>query len=263
MTDKFHPTKQTTTTATSAAAPIPKIHLHTPTRHPYRPNPTSRHRHNRRNSTCRRCFCLTCIYSLILLLFLLLLAATASAAFNVLYHPHRPSFAVAAVKISSFNLTTAASDDTSHLSTTINITLSAKNPNKRITFFYDAVSIAVLSNAVNLSNGSFTNFTGSPNSIFVIHAVTAVNSQILDADSVKSLNSGLKRKTGLPMNIVMDTMVGVKMEKLKMKKIGIRVNCEGIHGVMPKGKNVISVANTSKAKCRVDLRFKILKRSFL
>lgn len=123
--------------------------------------------------------------------------------------------------------------------------------------------MTVLSNSVNLSSGSFANFTSSPDSIFVIHTAMELNSQLLDADSVNSLNSDLKRKNGLPMSIVMDTMVGVKMEKLKMKKIGIRVKCDGIHGVVPKGKSVIpGVANTSNAKCEVDLRAGILKWTF-
>ncbi|KAL0372185.1 UNVERIFIED_CONTAM: hypothetical protein Scaly_0900100 [Sesamum calycinum] len=103
----------------------------------------------------------------------------------------------------------------------------------------------------------------SPDTISVIHTAMALNSQLLDADSVKSLNSDLKRKNGLPMRIVMDTTVRVKMEKTKMKKIGIRVKCDGIRGVVPKGKRVIpAVANISNAKCEVDLRTKILKWTF-
>lgn len=125
------------------------------------------------------------------------------------------------------------------------------------------MSITVLSSSVNLSNGSFANFSNSPGSISIIHTAMAMNSQVLDADSVNSLKSDLKRKNGLPMEIVMDTMVGVKMEKLKMKKIGIRVKCDGIHGLVPKGKNVTpAVAKTSNANCKVDLRIKILKWTF-
>ncbi|KAL0407698.1 UNVERIFIED_CONTAM: hypothetical protein Sradi_1704200 [Sesamum radiatum] len=264
MTDKVHPTtKQNATPAVAAAAapPIPKPPPSTKT--PTRPTPTYRHRHKHRDFSCRRCFCLTCFWSILLLIAILLLAAIASAAFYVLYKPHRPTFSVTSVRISSFNLTTTPSDDTTHLTTKINLTLSAKNPNKKITFFYDPISITVLSNSVNLSNGSFTNFTSSPDTISVIHTAMALNSQLLDADAVKSLNSDLKRQNGLPMSIVMDTTVRVKMEKMKMEKIGIRVKCDGIHGVVPKGKRVIpAAANTSNAKCEVDLRTKILKWTF-
>ncbi|KAK4412616.1 hypothetical protein Salat_2908700 [Sesamum alatum] len=269
MTDRVYPsTKPNGTAAPITVNPPPakaQNGLYNPTRHPYRPTPTiSRPRHkHRRQFSCRRCFCLSCFWSILILIAILLLAAIASAAFYVLYRPQRPLFSVTSLKISTFNLTTTPSDDSTHLTTKINITLSAKNPNKKIIFLYDPISITVLSNSVNISNGSFANFTNSPDNISIIHTSMALNSQVLDADSVKSLKSDLKRKNGLPMEIVMDTMVGVKMEKLKMKKIGIRVKCDGIHGLVPKGKTVIpAVANTSNAKCKVDLRIKIFKWTF-
>ncbi|PIN06826.1 hypothetical protein CDL12_20597 [Handroanthus impetiginosus] len=269
MTDRVYPSTKPngTTTAAAGAPPIAnppatKTHLYNPARHPYRSTPTSRHRHNHRSFSCRRCFCLTCFWSILILIAILLLAAIAAAAFYSLYQPHRPAFSVTSLKISTFNLTTT-SDDSTHLTTKINITLSTKNNNKRIIFIYDPMSISVLSNSVNLSTGFFTNFTNSPSNVSIIHITMGMNSQVLDADSVNSLKSDLKRKNGLPMEIVMDTMVGVKMEKLKMKKIGIRIKCDGIHGLVPKGKNGSpAVANTSKSKCKVDLRIKILKWTF-
>lgn len=272
MTDRVYPSTKPNSTATHttpaaappvAAPPSTKTQLYNPNRHPYRPTPPSRHRRKDRSFSCRRCFCVSCFWSILILIAILLLAAIAAAAFYVLYHPHRPLFSVTSLKISTFNLTTTPSDDSTRLTTKINVTLSAKNPNKRIVFFYDPISIAVLSNSVSLSSGSFANFTSSPGNISIIHTAMGMSSQVLDADSMNSLKSDLKRKNGLPMEIVMDTMVGVKMEKLKMKKIGIRVRCGGIRGAVPKGINVTSVAaNTASAKCKVDLRIKILKLTF-
>ncbi|KAL3818952.1 hypothetical protein ACJIZ3_004857 [Penstemon smallii] len=265
MTERVYPsTKPNGTTA--AAPPIPnppptKTHLYNPTRQPYRPTPT-RQKHHHRRFSCRRFFCITCFWSILLLIGILLLASIAAAAFYVLYHPHPPTFSVTSLKISTFNLTTTPSDDTT-LTTKLNLTLSVKNPNKNIIYFYDPISISVRSNSLTLSNGTFTNFTSSPGSVFPIRTTMALSSPILDTDAVNSLKSDLKRKNGLPMNIVVDTMVGVKMEKLKMKKVGIRVKCEGIHGLVPMGKIVIPVvAKTSKAKCEVDLRIKIWKLTF-
>lgn len=271
MTDRVHPSSKPNgkghATATPAVAttnpplkfpPASKTHLHNP---PYRPTPTSLHRHNRRRFTCRRCCCLTCFWSILLLIAILLLAAICCAAFYALYHPQRPEFSVSSLKITRFNLTTNAADGTTYLTTKFNLTISSKNPNKKIIYTYNPISIAVFSNQVNLSIGSFTNFTSLPNNIFIIHTSTGLSSQVLDVDSVNSIKSHLKKKKGLPMKILMDTILEVKMEKLKMKNIGIRVICDRIHGHMPKGKNS-AVANTSKAKCKVDLRIKILKWSF-
>ncbi|KAL2517864.1 NDR1/HIN1-like protein 6 [Abeliophyllum distichum] len=271
MKDRVYPSiKLNGATANPAAAaaatnpPATKTQLYNPmSHHPYRPNPTAHHRHNlrRRRFSCRRCFCLTCFWSILLLIAILLLAAIAAAAFYVLYHPHRPAFSVTSLKISQFNLTTTTSDGTTHLTTQANLTLSAKNPNKKVIFYYDPMSITVSSNQVTISSGSFKNFTNSPDTIFIIHTTTGLKFQLLDGDESNSLKSDLKKKNGIPLQIVVDTMVVVKMEKLKTKKIGIRVKCDGIHGSVQKAKNP-ALANTSDAKCKVDLRIKIFKWTF-
>lgn len=79
----------------------------------------------------------------------------------------------------------------------------------------------------------------------------STSGELVDAKSVSELRSDLKRKNGLPLEIVMDTKVVVKSEKLKSKKFGIRVTSDGIHGFGPKGE-VPLIASTSDAKCRVD-----------
>lgn len=242
-----------------------KSHAYNPVRPPpYRLNPVqNRYKEKHRHFSFRRCVCLTCFWSILILLVVLLLAAIAAAVLYALYRPHRPLFSVTSLKISTLNLTTTPADDSTRLTSRVNVTVSAKNPNKKITFIYDPMSIAVQSNSVVLSNGSFANFTNPPDGISIIHAVMAMNEQLLDADSVKSLTSDLKSKSGVPMEIVMDTMVGVKLENLKMRKIGIRIRCDGIHGMMPRGKKVNpAVANTASAKCGVDPRIKILRWTF-
>ncbi|KZV37292.1 hypothetical protein F511_16441 [Dorcoceras hygrometricum] len=250
-------------TANNPPAQLPALAKTNPYNHMrqhYRPSPTS---HNRRNSSCRRCFCLTCFWAVLVLIGVLLLAAIAAAAFYVLYHPRRPAFSVTSVKISTFNLTTTPSDETTHLTTKMNLTLAARNPNKKAIFYYDhPMSITVLSQSVTISNGTYPDsFTNSPDSLFIIHDTVELNSQLLDVDSVNSLKSDLKRKNGLPIKIVIDTTMGVQLENLNMKKIGIRVNCDGIKGLMPKDKEA-ALANSSNAKCKVDLRIKILRWTF-
>ncbi|KAL6534010.1 hypothetical protein OROHE_013843 [Orobanche hederae] len=277
MTDRVSPSPKpngTTTHPTPAAAALPipnppatKAHLYNPKRHPYRPTPTSRHRHKHdRRFSCRRCLCITCFWSVLILISILLLAAIASAAFYALYQPRRPTFSVISLKISAFNLTTTADDSSSaHLTTRINITLATRNTNKKITYYYDPISTSVVlrrKKSFVLAIGSFANFTTSPNNISVIHTALARNILVLEPDVVNSLKSDLKRKRGLPMEIVMDTRVGVKMEKLNMKKIGIRIKCGVIHGLVPKGKKV-TPANTANAKCKVVPTIKIWKWTFL
>lgn len=75
---------------------------------------------------------------------------------------------------------------------------------------------------------------------------------------MKSLRSDLKKKSGVPLKVLLDTKVVVKADNFKSKKVGIRIECEGVHATVPKGKSV-SIASVSKAKCKVDLRIKIWK----
>ncbi|XP_073042577.1 NDR1/HIN1-like protein 13 [Primulina eburnea] len=252
MTDKVHPA--TKPNAAAAAPPPPtKTQLHNPKRHPNRPPPSSKHL----RKDVRRYLCLACFWFTLLLLAILILASVAAAAFYVLYQPHYPLFSVTSLKISSFNLTTTPS---AYLTTKLNLTLSAKNPNKKIAFLYGPMSITAQYDSVKLSNGSFAKFTNSPDSTFIIHTTMGMNSQVLETESANTLRSDLKKRNGLPMSIVVDTMVGIKIETSKTKKIGIRVKCVGIRGVVPKVNS--TAANVSKAKCMVGLRVKIFEWTF-
>ncbi|XP_042035289.1 NDR1/HIN1-like protein 13 [Salvia splendens] len=210
--------------------------------------------------TCRRCCCHLCFWSTLLLTLTLLAAAIAAAAFYALYHPHRPQFSLTSLKISAFNLSTTPADDSTRLTAKINLTLSAKNPNKKFLFSYAPLSISVQSNSITLANNTYPAFNSSASAISLIHTATPPRTQLLDADSLNSINSDLKRG-GLPIRILLDTTVSVKMDKIKTKRFGIRVTCGGIDGIVPKGKTVIP-AKTTDAECEVDLRIKILKWTF-
>lgn len=87
---------------------------------------------------------------------------------------------------------------------------------------------------------------------------------------MNKIRSDLKKKSGLRLKIVLDTEARVKIESIRSKKIGIRIKCEGIHSLIPKGgggnsRNSSSspvAANVSAAKCKIDLRIKIWKWTF-
>ncbi|GAA0152363.1 hypothetical protein LIER_10865 [Lithospermum erythrorhizon] len=270
MTDRVHPSAKPTTAAAAAAhqppsqqPPPPKPHLYNPSRHPYRPTPAYLAQHNRRRCGCRR-FCFLCIcWTLLFLIFILLLSCIASTILYFLYNPKRPSFSISSLKISQFNLTTTPLDESTRLSTKLNLTLSCKNPNKKVVFFYNPISINIYSmhNEILLANGSFPEFTSIENNVTIIHTTLAMSNQVMDADSVRVLRSDLKKKSGVPIKLVVETKVKVKMDKIKVRKFDIVVTCEGIHGQMPKGK-IAGTATTTKAKCKVDPKFKIWKVTF-
>ncbi|XP_058073978.1 NDR1/HIN1-like protein 13 [Magnolia sinica] len=245
MADRVYPSaKPPQPLSNSAAATAPKSQIFRPPA--YRPatKPPSR-----RRSRCCSC----CLWLTFIIFTLILLAAAASAVLYILYRPRRPSFSVSSVRFSSFNLTS------SRLSSNLNLTISARNPNKKLVFYYDPSSISVFSDGVEIGDGSFNPFIHTTKSTTLIKAAVSTGSpRVLDSSSAASISSGLKRKEGLPLQIQLETKVRVKMGGLKTKRVRVRVNCDGIDAVVPKGKST-AAATTSGAKCKVKIRIKIWK----
>ncbi|PON56366.1 Late embryogenesis abundant protein [Parasponia andersonii] len=276
MTDRVHPsskpTPNGTTTAAAAAGANPSsvtaAAATNPTaskpqlRPPYRPQPQYPHHHHRRHRRSNRNICCCCCFwSILVVLALGLLAAIAAAAVYVLYHPTRPEFTVTSLRIAKLNLTTSPDSSSSRLTALLNLTVSSKNPNGHLTFFYDAFAVTASSSSVQIGNGSIPAFVSEKKNETTFRTIVASSSQDLDTDATTSLRSDLKKKGGVPLKIQMDTRVKVKMESLRSKRVGIRVTCQGIKAVAPKGKSP-SVASVSDAKCKVDLRIKIWKWTF-
>ncbi|KAL7608240.1 hypothetical protein Lser_V15G10432 [Lactuca serriola] len=272
MTDRVYPSSKpngnTTAATTNTRLPPPPSKAQQPNRHPYRPNSVTNQRTRRRSR--RGCFCLCCFWSVLIITLLILISAIAGCILYLLYRPHRPTFSIASLKISEFNLTTTA-DDTTRLTSNLNLTISTRNPNKKITFYYDSISITCLSEGTQVANGNFANsFVSNPNNITIIRSSLSSNSQLLETETVNRMRSDLKKKSGLPLKLLLDTKVRVKIESIRSKKIGIRIKCEGIHSLIPKGgsgnsrnSSSSSVAATvSAAKCKLDLRIKIWKWTF-
>ncbi|KAK9946270.1 hypothetical protein M0R45_011743 [Rubus argutus] len=269
MTDRVYPsssklatngaTNGTTVTTTAANPTATKPQ---PLRQPYRPQPQYHHRRHRRSN--RNLCCCCCFWSILILLTLALLAAIAGTAVYVLYRPHRPEFTVTSLKIGKLNLTDSPDGATSHLVTLFNLTLASKNPNNHLSFAYEsfALTLTLSGNTdVQIANGSIPAFTSDTKNFTSFRSILSTSND-LDVESVKSLRSDLRRKTGVPMKLQMDTKVKVTMGgKLKSNKVGIRVTCQQIRGVAPKGKSP-SAASVADSKCNVDLRIKIWRWTF-
>lgn len=260
MSDRVFPSSKPTANGNgngtvSAAAPPP---LKPTLRPPYRPQPHARRHHRPRRSYC----CCCCFWTILVILILALLAAIAATALYVLYRPHRPEFSVPSLRLHRLNLTSSADSSTNRVATLLNFTVTSKNPNSHITFYYDPFVISALSSSdVFLGNGTVPGFFSDKKNQTVLKNVVVSGSSDLDTDSVKSLNSDLKKKSGVSLKLKLDTKVKVKVGKLSSKKVGIRVTCEGFKAALPKGKSP-SVATADKSKCKVDLRIKIWKFTF-
>ncbi|KAF5776867.1 putative Late embryogenesis abundant protein, LEA_2 subgroup [Helianthus annuus] len=236
MADKIHPSSKQFT-----GKPNPNFPASKP-RPVYRPQALR----NRRSCCCRFCLWIT-----VLLLVLILIAAAAGGAFYVLYRPHRPSFAVTSLQVVQFNLTSS-----NQLNTKFNFTVTARNPNKKITFGFDSVSVAIDSNGVDVGHGLIPAFVMPKKNVTRLRTVVAANGRSVEDSS--GLKSDLKSKKSVPVVIRLDTKVKVKVGSLKTKKVPIRVVCKGVRVTPPVGK-AVTTASSDDVECEVDVRIKIWK----
>ncbi|KAI3759759.1 hypothetical protein L6452_07800 [Arctium lappa] len=249
MADKIYPASKPPGAAPVSAAPsanpnfpASKANLYNATRPVYRPQP----RRSRRS-----CCCSCCLWITFTIMLLIVIAAIAGGIAYVFYRPHRPTFSVSSLHVSQLNLTSS-----NKLTTRFNFTITARNPNKKIVFYYDPVSISFDSNGVDVGDGSIPAFTMEKKNTTALRTIVSVSGQTVDENS--DLKSDLKKKKSLPLKIQLDTKVKAKIGSLKTKKVPIRVTCEGIKAAAPTGKTA-TTATTSDAKCKVDLRIKIWK----
>ncbi|KAJ6816521.1 uncharacterized protein M6B38_414465 [Iris pallida] len=218
----------------------------------YRPQPGKQQQRRRRGGG-RGCCCSLCLWLTLILIAALLLAAIAGGVFYVLYRPHRPTFTVSSLRLSQLNLTSPSA-----VASRLDLSITARNPNRKVEFAYDPVSVSVYSGDVHLGDGTFPPFLHEARNTTVLKTtVSSAAGESVDASAA----SGLKKKSTIPLAIELDTRAGVRVGKLKTKKIGIRVRCEGVSVPVPKNKKgaAAAAATTPDVSCKVKLRIKIWK----
>ncbi|KAF8726959.1 hypothetical protein HU200_019446 [Digitaria exilis] len=266
--------------APPASFPAPKSQMYQ--RPIYRPQAPAK-----RRRSCRCSFCCCFCWALLVVILLALLAAVAGGAFYLLYRPHRPSFTVSSVRLSSLNLTSSATAPV--LTDAISLTVTARNPNKKVVYLYDdfTLSAATAANALPLGSATVPGFTHAAGNTTVLTATIASNAVTVDPSA-----SGDVKKSGV-FSVVLDadTSAGVRVGSIKTNKIGIQVHCEGIKVTPPpppppapkkvKGKNgTVSLApapapseadatttkgatvSTAAHSCTVRVRVKIWRWTF-
>ncbi|KAE8714026.1 hypothetical protein F3Y22_tig00110201pilonHSYRG00064 [Hibiscus syriacus] len=119
-----------------------------------------------------------------------------------------------------------------------------------------AAAVSGPSSDVSIGNGSLPPLVSNSKNETTFRGVVVATSSDLDEETANNLRPDLKKKNGISLKVEMDTKATVKLGGLKSKKVGIRVSCDGVKGVVPKGKSP-SVANVAGAKCKLDLRIKI------
>ncbi|KAJ4952168.1 hypothetical protein NE237_029000 [Protea cynaroides] len=257
MTDRIYPSKPASNPPQklngNANPPFPATKAQSFNRPMYRPQPKPSRRR-------RSCCCICCLWTTLLIGTLILLAAIAGVVIWILYRPQHPTFSVTAVRISQFNVTTNK-DGTSQLNSNLDLTVSTRNPNKKLVFFYDPTTVTMSSAGIDVGNSTFPAYTHGTKNTTVLRTTVASTGESLESSSASSLKSDLK-KGGIPLAVQLDTKMKVKMGGLKTDKLMIRVICDRLKTNVPKGKTPATLSSSSDTTCKVKLRIKIWKWTF-
>ncbi|KAK4772620.1 hypothetical protein SAY86_014395 [Trapa natans] len=252
MTDRVFPSGKPTANGDAAAPVFPATKAQAygaTTRTGYHPQP-SRRRHR------RGCCCWCYLWTAVAVLVLIFLLVAALGVFYLIYRPHRPSFSVTSFRLAYLNTTSSGA-----VKSDFNLTVTARNPNKKIEYIYSPVSMTVLAtdSEIDVGEGNIPTFVQGKRDSTVLRSNIKSNSQPLDSNSLMKLKSATNAKSRLKLKVKIDTKVKVKVGSLKTPRIGIRVTCDGITATIPASGGPATIASTANSNCKVDTRIKIWK----
>ncbi|RRT31865.1 hypothetical protein B296_00055054 [Ensete ventricosum] len=207
---------------------------------PYRPQPPPPRR--------RGCCCVCCLWLTLFLIALVFLAAIAAGVVYVLYRPQRPTFSVSSLRLVALNLSAA-----DLLTSRLDLSVTARNPNRKLVFVYDDVAISASSGGVTIGEGTIPGFLQGTDNTTVLKTTVSSSGRSLDPTEA----SDLRKRKRYPLEIELDTKAGVKIGGFKSKRLGIRASCDGIEAMVAKGNATAAATTTGSAKCKVKLRIKI------
>ncbi|EES00128.1 hypothetical protein BDA96_03G034500 [Sorghum bicolor] len=196
----------------------------------YRPQQAPAKRRRTGGRSCPFSCCCCFFWTVLVILLLAFLAAVVGGAFYLLYRPHRPAFTLTVARVTKLSLSSSATAPA--LSDAIDVTLTAKNPNKKLVYLYDdfTVTAATAANAVPLGEASVPGFTADAGNITVIKATVSASALTVDPTAA---SSDIKKSGEFPITVDLETKAGVRVGGLKTKKIGIQVHCDGVKVAAP------------------------------
>lgn len=225
MSSNGKPTPQPPAAAGNGAGGPPKMYQ----RPIYRPQQGGAKR-RRGGRSCPFSCCCCFFWTVLVILLLAFIAAVVGGAFYLLYRPHRPAFTLSVANVTKLSLSSSSATAPA-LTDAIDVTLTARNPNKKLVYFYDdfTVTAATAANSVPLGEASVPGFAHEAGNITVIKATVSASALAIDPTA----SSDIKKSGEFPITLDLETKAGVKVGGLKTKKIGIQVHCDGIKVTAP------------------------------
>ncbi|TVU34206.1 hypothetical protein EJB05_16037, partial [Eragrostis curvula] len=192
----------------------------------YRPKPLqSRPPPRRPRRSVRGWCCVCCLWLFLVVIGLAFLCAIAAGVFYVVYHPQLPTFAVTSLRLAALNVS-----DSDAVTSRIEFTVTARNPNDKIAFAYGDIAAAFTADGGGIGDGVVPGFLHPAGNTTVIRA--AATASAATADPVQA--AALRSKKTHAMSAQMDSKVGFQIGRFKSKRIDVRVTCGGISASLAK-----------------------------
>ncbi|XP_068487428.1 NDR1/HIN1-like protein 6 [Phaseolus vulgaris] len=170
----------------------------------------------KRRSCCCRFFC----WLISILLILIVAIAITVGILYLVFRPKVPKYSVDELRVTQFD-----TSDNNSLSATFNLTITARNPNKKIGIYYEGGShISSWYEDTKLCEGSLPKFyQGHRNTTVLSIPLTG---QTQDATGLQSsLQQQLQETGNVPLNLKVNQPVRIKLGKLKLFTIKFRIRC--------------------------------------
>jgi hypothetical protein len=149
---------------------------------------------------------------------LVFLGAIAAGVFYVVYHPQPPSFAVTSLRLAALNVS-----DSDALTSRIDFTVTARNPNDKIAFAYGDIAASFSADGADVGAGTVPGFVHPAGNTTVIRGAASASAATIDPVQAAALRS----KKSHAMSAEMDAKVGFQIGRFKSKRISVRVLCAG------------------------------------
>lgn len=194
----------------------------------------------------RSCCCKFLCWTISLLLILIVAIGITIGILFLVFRPKLPKYSIDGLRVTQFSL----SED-NNLAATFNVTVTARNPNKKIGIHYEGGShVSAWYMDTKLCEGSLPKFYQGHKNTTVLHL--PLSGQIQNATGLQTVIQEQLQQTGnIPLNLKAKQPVRVKLGKLKLFKVKFRVRCRLVVDSLESNNEIKIVSSSCKFRLRL------------
>ncbi|XP_072950687.1 NDR1/HIN1-like protein 10 [Typha angustifolia] len=181
--------------------------------------------------------------------FFLILGAATLLLWLIL-RPRLPQFSVSSASVSSFNLSSASS----LLSADFDLTLTARNPNKKLGVHYDSISARIFYRGDSIAETYLPPFYQSKRNVSTVHARLVAMGEYVGADAVKGIESDRGNGNGVVrFQFRVFSWVVFNSGGWRTRRHAMRVSCDDVSIGFNSSKAMAGSMTGAPKQCRVDM----------